>query len=78
MAWRVRALLSHASSPSPDVNLTQRGIAVFHPNDMGRRRRLARDAPIDILRACWLAFHSGPARILPPITPFMQRLERED
>ena len=57
---------------------TQRGISVLHPNDMGRRRRLARDAPLGILRACWFAFHSRAACLLPPVPPNLQWHERKD
>lgn len=56
----------------------QRGIAVFYPDDMGRRRCPARDAPLDILRACRLAFRPRAARVLPLVPPVVQRLERED
>ncbi len=72
------ALPYRASLLLTDVNLTQRGIVVFRPNGMDRRRRLTRDAPTDLLRACWYAFYSRTARLLPPLPPNLQRHERED
>lgn len=77
MAWRVRPLFPLSASLSFS-HQGQRGIAVFYPDDMGRRSRPARDAPLDILRACRLALRPRATRIFPLVPPVVQRLESED